>query len=144
MFATYRKLPLGDAITPRGPLFAPAVTWPVCLSTPVEVLRVNDDTLASLKLVTNASAPVPAVGVAVGVLPPPWPFDCCRRPLPFLHETVFSVAARITTAGISRMTFLSAMRRDEHNRLRCIQTPFPAFRSKKTTASQNITSVTQH
>src|SRR3984957_13564375 len=144
MFATYRKLPLlGDATKPLGPCFAPAFTCPLSFSTPVVVLRVNDDTMPSLKLVTNASAPVPAVEVAVGVAEPPLPLpDGVMSPLLLVHDTVLSIAAMITTAGISRMTFLSAFRRDEDSRLRCSVPihPKPLLFSdgqsdKKTTAS---------
>ena len=125
----------GAATTPFGPCLAPAFTCPVCFNTPVVGLRVNDDSMPSLKLVTNAS--VPAVEVAVGEAEPPLPFACGRSPLLLLHDIVLSIATMITTAGINRMTFLSAFRRDEDGRLRsvAIETPFPADTVKKTTAS---------
>jgi len=107
------------------------------LSTPVVVLRVKDDTLPSLKLVTNASAPVPLVGVAVGVLEP-LPLTTGRRPLLFVHDTVLSVAAIITIAGISRTTFLSAIRPGEKpsdSLLRSHAIPFSGQSGQKTTAS---------
>src|SRR5580693_3680262 len=132
LFATYTKVPFGSATTPFGPCLAPAVTCPLSFSTPVVRLRVNDDTIPSLKLVTNASAPVPGVGVEVGVLE--LLLTGCSSPL-LLQDAVLSIAAMITTAGISRMMFLIVFRRDEDGRLRSVAIQTPSFgqpiRSKK-------------
>jgi hypothetical protein len=49
----------------------PAVVIAVRFSTPVVVLRVNEATLPAVKLLTNASAPLPGVGVAEELAPLP-------------------------------------------------------------------------
>jgi hypothetical protein len=59
----------------------------VRFSTPVVVLRVNEATFPAEKLLTNASAPVPEVGVAEADAAPPLPGAPIPNPGP-PHEIV--------------------------------------------------------
>src|SRR5271166_3238926 len=89
--------------------------------------------MPSLKLVTNASAPVPAVAVLVGE-PPPEPEASLNPSSPELpQDNVLSVAAITTTAGIRRTRFPKVFRQDEDNRMPCsvaIRASSPPVRSE--------------